>query len=295
MTGFAILEELGRGGMGVVYRARQKRLGRTVALKMLLAGARASPDLLDRLRNEAETVARCSTPTWCRSSRSRSTTAFRAWCWSTWTVEHWPRRWTAHLRPLKEVARLIETLARTIHQAHLRGIVHRDLKPANVLLTADDIPKITDFGLAKLLVDGASLTATGETLGTPSYIAPEQVDGSSPAGPPADVYGLGTILYELLTGRPPFRGESTQETIRQVMFDEPVAPSRLRPQLPRDLETICLKCLEKEPRRRYQLGRASCADECWRFLAGEPIQARPVGARPAGSGDGAGATQRLRA
>ena len=179
-------------------------------------------------------------------------------------------------QPVNEGARLIETLARTIHQAHLRGIVHRDLKPANVLLTADGIPKITDFGLAKLTVGGVSLTATGETLGTPSYIAPEQVDARSSVGPSADVYALGTILYELLTGRPPFRGVSSQETIRQVIFDEPVVPSRLRPQLPGDLETICLKCLEKEPRRRYQSAE-DLADELRRFLDGKPIQARSVG------------------
>ena len=279
VTGFVILEELGRGGMGVVYRARQRRPGRTVALKMLLAGARASPELLDRLRNEAEAVARMQHPHVVQIFEVTEHDGLPCLVLEYVDGGTLAQKIGGTPQPVKEGARLIETLARTIHQAHLQGIVHRDLKPANVLLTADDIPKITDFGLAKLLVGGVSLTATGETLGTPSYIAPEQVDARSPVGAPADVYALGTILYELLTGRPPFRGESTQETIRQVMFDEPVTPSRLRPQLPRDLETICLKCLEKEPRRRYNSAE-DLADELRRFLDGKPIQARPVG--PAG-------------
>jgi eukaryotic-like serine/threonine-protein kinase len=276
VRGFVILEELGRGGMGVVYRARQQGLGRTVALKMLLAGARASPELLDRLRNEAEAVARMQHPHVVQIFEVTEYDGLPCLVLEYVDGGTLAQKIGGTPQPVKEAARLIETLARTIHEAHLQGIVHRDLKPANVLLTADGTPKITDFGLAKLLVGGVSLTATGETLGTPSYIAPEQVDARSPVGPPADVYALGTMLYELLTGRPPFRGESTQETIRQVMFDEPVTPSRLRPQLPRDLETICLKCLAKEPKRRYNSAE-DLADELRRFLDGKAIQARPVG------------------
>ena len=274
-----ILEELGRGGMGVVYRARQRRPGRTVALKMLLAGACASPELLDRLRNEAEAVARMQHPHVVQIFEVTEHDGLTCLVLEYVDGGTLAQKLGGAPQPVNEGARLVETLARTIHQAHVQGIVHRDLKPANVLMTADGIPKITDFGLAKLLVGGVSLTATGETLGTPSYIAPEQIDARSSVGPPADVYALGTILYELLTGRPPFRGESSQETIRQVIFDEPVTPSRFRPQLPRDLETICLKCLEKDPRRRYHSAE-ELADELRRFLDGKPIKARPVG--PAG-------------
>jgi eukaryotic-like serine/threonine-protein kinase len=276
VTGFVILEELGRGGMGVVYRAREKRLGRTVALKMLLAGAGASPELLDRLRNEAEAVARMQHPHVVQIFEVTEHDGLPCLVLEYVDGGTLAQKIGGTPQPVKEGARLIEVLAHAIHQMHLQGIIHRDLKPANVLLTADGRPKITDFGLAKLLVGGVSLTATGETLGTPSNIAPEQIDARSPVGPSADVYALGTILYELLTGRPPFRGESPQETIRQVMSDDPVAPSRLRPQLPRDLETICLKCLEKEPRRRYH-SADDLAGEVRRFLDGKAIQARPVG------------------
>ena len=243
---------------------------------MLLAGACASPELLDRLRNEAEAVAQMQHPHVVQIFEVTERDGLTFLVLEYIDGGTLAQKIGGTPQPVNEGARLIETLARTIHQAHLRGIVHRDLKPANVLLTADGIPKITDFGLAKLTVGGVSLTATGETLGTPSYIAPEQVDARSSVGPSADVYALGTILYELLTGRPPFRGVSSQETIRQVIFDEPVAPSRLRPQLPGDLETICLKCLEKEPRRRYQSAE-DLADELRRFLDGKPIQARSVG------------------
>jgi eukaryotic-like serine/threonine-protein kinase len=279
LTNFVILEELGRGGMGVVYRARQRRPARTVALKMLLAGACASPELLDRLRNEAEAVARMQHPHVVQIFEVTEHDGLTCLVLEYVAGGTLAQKIGGTPQPVNEGARLIETLARTMHQAHAQGIIHRDLKPANVLLSADGTPKITDFGLAKLSEGGLSLTATGETLGTPSYIAPEQIDARSSVGPQADVYALGAILYELLTGRPPFRGESTQETIRQVIFDEPIPPSRLRPQLSRDLETICLKCLEKEPRRRYHSAEV-LAGELRRFLDGKPIQARPVG--PAG-------------
>ena len=276
LTNFVILEELGRGGMAVVYRARQRRPSRTVALKLLLAGACASPELLDRLRNEAEAVARMQHPHVVQIFEVTEHDGLTCLVLEYVAGGTLAQKIGGTPQSVNEGARLIETLASTIHQAHAQGIIHRDLKPANVLLTADGIPKITDFGLAKLSVGGVSLTATGETLGTPSYIAPEQIDARSPVGPQADVYALGAILYELLTGRPPFRGESSQETIRQVIFDEPIPPSRLRPHLPRDVETICLKCLEREPRRRYQSAE-DLADELRRFLDGQPIQARPVG------------------
>jgi hypothetical protein len=178
--------------------------------------------------------------------------------------------------PPQEAARLAETLVRAMHAAHQAGVVHRDLKPANVLLAKDGTPKITDFGLAKKL-DEAGQTATGAVMGTPSYMAPEQADGKSKKiGPLTDVYALGAILYELLTGRPPFRAATPLDTILQVVSDEPVSPRQLQPKTPRDLETICLKCLQKEPGNRY-VSAAALADDLRRFQNGEPIQARPVG------------------
>src|SRR5262249_28122712 len=182
-------------------------------------------------------------------------------------------------QPAHEAARLVETLARAIHAAHQCGVVHRDLKPANVLLTEDSTPKITDFGLAKQL-DAESAqgqTGSGTILGTPSYLAPEPAEGRAHVvGPAADIYALGAILYEMLTGRPPFKGETVLDTLGQVRSEEPVPPSRLQPKTPRDLDTVCLKCLQKEPRRRSATAQA-LADDLRAFLEGRPIQARPTG------------------
>ena len=177
----------------------------------------------------------------------------------------------------REAAELIETLARAMHYAHLRGVVHRDLKPANVLLTADGTPKITDFGLAKRIDDEArDVSKSGAIMGTASYMAPEQAAGKvRDTGPAADVYALGALLYECLTGRPPFEGPQLV-VLANVLINEPTPPSLLAPKIPRDLETICLKCLSKEPARRYASAEA-LADDLRRFLAGEPVQARPVG------------------
>jgi tetratricopeptide (TPR) repeat protein/tRNA A-37 threonylcarbamoyl transferase component Bud32 len=295
---YEILSVLGEGGMGVVYKARQKSLNRLVALKMIRAGFHASAELLARFHVEAEALASLQHPNIVQVYE---------------VGEHDGCPFMAmefldggslddYLHPLPPPARaaeLVETLARAMHAAHLRGIVHRDLKPANVLLQTQNaecrtqnqvpsdssfcilnsafcIPKITDFGLAKRLTEDKGRTTTGAIMGTPSYMAPEQARGHVHAiGPPTDVYALGAILYRMLTGKPPFQGETALETIRQVESEEPTAPTRLCRKLPHDLETICLKCLEKEPAKRY--GTAlDLADDLRRFLEGEPIAARPA-------------------
>ncbi len=269
------LQLIGRGGMGVVYGARDVRLNRRVALKMIRAGEAEAAEL-DRFRTEAEVVAQLRHPNIVQiyevgDHRGRPFIALEY-------VEggNLKEKLSGTPLPPREAARLLETLARAVQAAHARHIVHRDLKPANVMLTADGTPKITDFGLAKRL-DEAGQTQSGAVVGTPSYMAPEQAEGRrGTVGPTADVYALGAILYECLTGRPPFLAATTHDTLRQVATEEPVPPRRLRPDCPRDLETICLTCLRKEVAKRYASAEALAEDLlCWQ--AGEPIRARPVG------------------
>jgi tetratricopeptide (TPR) repeat protein len=276
IPGYEVLGVLGRGGMGVVYKARQVRLNRVVALKMIRDGHLASAEGLARFPIEAEVVARLQHPNIVQIHEVGDWKGQPFFALEF--VEGGSLAQKLQHTPLsdQDAAALVRTLALAMHAAHRRGIVHRDLKPGNVLLTAEGLPKITDFGLAKRLdVDGGQ-THTGALVGTPSYMAPEQAQGkSNRVTPLTDVYALGAILYEALTGRPPFRGSSVMDTLNQVVCHEPVSPSRLQPKLPRDLETICLKCLRKLPEQRYASAAALAGDlSC--FLAGEPIQARPI-------------------
>lgn len=279
VPGYRVEGVLGSGGMGVVYRAWHLRLNRPVALKMLLVGAHARSTERERFLREAEAVA-----TLCHPNIVQVHTAGEVDGRPFFTMElveggDLAKKIQGTPQPAHQAAGLVATLADAIHVAHQSGIVHRDLKPSNVLLTADGTPKITDFGLARRLAGGdGQLTLSGTPMGTPSYMAPEQARGEKNAvGPATDVYALGAILYELLTGRPPYRAETPTATLQQVVADDPVPPARLNPRVPRDLDTICLKCLHKEPHRRYPSAHA-LAEDLRRFERGEPIHARRVGA-----------------
>ncbi|HJZ91232.1 MAG TPA: serine/threonine-protein kinase [Gemmataceae bacterium] len=277
VPGYEVEAVLGRGGMGVVFRARHLRLNRLVALKMVLAGEYAGQRERERFQREAEAAAELQ-----HSNVVQIYDVGDADGRPYFTMELVDRGSLAQKlagtpQPARQAAQLVATLADAVHAAHARGIVHRDLKPSNVLLTADGTPKIADFGLARRLDQDASLTRTGIRLGTPSYMAPEQARGRPEAlGPAVDVYALGAILYEVLTGRPPFRAETSSETERQVIAEEPAPPSRLNAKVPRDLETICLKCLEKDPLKRYSSASDLTAD-LHRFERGESIAARRPG------------------
>jgi WD40 repeat protein len=277
IRGYEILGVLGKGGMGIVYEARHLRLNRLVALKMILGGPHADQAELARFRIEAEAVARVQHPHIIQVYEVGEADGRPYFSLGFCAGGSLASKLNGTPLPAQEAARLMHRLAEAMHAAHQRGIVHRDLKPANVLLTAEGSPKIGDFGLAKRLDDSAGLTATGAVMGTPSYMAPEQAAGKIDAiGPATDVYALGAILYECLTGRPPFKAATPWETIGQVLADEPVPPGRLQSRTPRDLETICLKCLQKEPSRRY-VSALALAEDLDRFLTGQPVRARPVG------------------
>lgn len=285
VRGYRVLRRLGRGGMGDVYLARQSGTGRLVALKTPHSGAALAE--LTRFRVEAELLARVQhagiVPVYeVGESAGRLFLA----------MEYCPggslaTRLDGSPLPPRSAAALSEALARAVHAAHRAGVVHRDLKPANVLLYPDEgaksaaldacVPKVSDFGLARASGDDHGLTQTGSILGTPAYMAPEQAFGPrGRVGPAIDIYALGVILYELLTGRPPFRGATALETLDQLRTHDPVPPARLQPTVPRDLDTICLKCLHKEPARRYATAD-DMADDLRRFLDGRPVLARPVG------------------
>jgi WD40 repeat protein/tRNA A-37 threonylcarbamoyl transferase component Bud32 len=277
VPGYEILSVLGRGGMGVVYKARQVKLDRLVALKMVLAGGHAGVEELARFRSEAEAVARLQHPNIVQIHEVGDCAGQPFFSLEFCSGGSLADQLDGTPWAPGRAAGLVETLARAMDAAHQRGVVHRDLKPANVLMTADGQPKVTDFGLAKRLDQGQGQTCTGAVMGTPSYMAPEQAGGKArEVGPAADVYALGAILYEVLTGRPPFKGPTPLDTVLMVVGEEPVAPRQLQPRVPRDLETVCLKCLDKLPRKRYTTAGV-LAEDLRRFQAGEPITARRIG------------------
>ena len=294
VPGYEIFGILGRGGMGVVFKARQLALPRIVALKMLQNWAHADEKELARFRAEAEAIARLQHPNIVQIYDVGDISGRPYFVLEYVAGGNLAQRLDGTPQSVRLASQFVETLARAVHAAHASGVIHRDLKPANILLTLADenasssflnsVPKITDFGVAKIAIGNVeshrrrSLTVTGDLIGTPSYMAPEQATTSGPpVGPAADIYALGAIFYELLTGRPPFKGETLLDTVLQVLHSEPVPVTDLQPNVPRDLETICLKCLRKEPNRRY-LSASDLADDIGRFLAGKPIEARPRGA-----------------
>ncbi len=303
LPGYEVLEELGRGGMGVVYKARHIHLNRLVALKMLLPGTPADLEPLARFRAEAELLARLNHPNIVPIYDIGECEGRPYFTMEYVAGPNLARFLDGRPQDAAASARLIETLARAVHAAHQCGVIHRDLKPANILLSSEGrgarggkegdegtdpsslgphpsllaTPKITDFGLAKDQTASRGLTRIGAAMGTPCYMAPEQARGDSKRiGPATDIYALGTILYEMLTGRPPFDAPTAAETVAQVLRDDPDPPSRLRPRLPRDLVPICMMCLEKSARRRYATA-LDLAEDLRRFQAGEPIRARPAG------------------
>ena len=278
VPGYEIIAEIGRGGMGVVYKARHVRLDRLVALKMILAGAHASADQIARFHIEARAVAQIQHPGIVQIHEVGDHEGL-----PYFSLEFVPGGSLAHMnggkpQPPRAAAAMVMELCHAMSVAHAAGIIHRDLKPANVLLTLDGKPKITDFGLAKQMEGDSQQTRTGVVMGTPSYMAPEQAWGQThEIGPLSDQYSLGAILYEMLVGRPPFQAASTLETLDLARHQEPVPPTRLQPKVPIDLATICLKSLHKDPAKRFPDAAAMAAD-LRRFLDGEPIVARPVGA-----------------
>ncbi|HVS35761.1 MAG TPA: serine/threonine-protein kinase, partial [Gemmataceae bacterium] len=276
ISGYEVLGELGRGGMGVVYKARQLRLNRLVAVKMVLAGVHAASTDLVRFLAEAEAAAQLQHANIVQVHEVGNHGGLPFISLEYVDGGTLAQKLKGTPLPPREAAGLTTALGRAVQYAHQHGVVHRDLKPGNVLLTADGTPKIADFGLAKRSAAGPGMTQTGAVIGTPSYMAPEQAECKKDVGPAADVYALGAILYELLTGRPPFQAPTPLDTVLQVISHDPVPPRRLQPKVPRDVETICLKCLEKDPKKRY-VSAAALADDLNRFLADRPILARPVG------------------
>ncbi len=266
---YDLLEELGHGGMGVVYKARQRSLHRVVALKMLLGGQFAGKVALGRFRAEAELAAQLQHPNIVAIHEIGEQDGLPYFTMDFVAGRSLVDLVRDHPLPAPAAATYVQIIAKAIHYAHEQGVLHRDLKPSNVLIDAFDQPRITDFGLAKRLTGSTSdLTVSGQALGSPNFMPPEQAAGKhKTSGPTSDIYGLGAILYYLITARPPFMAENASAAVRQVLENDPVSPRVLNPGVPRDLETICLKCLQKEPEQRYASAQ-EVADELGRFLRG---------------------------
>ena len=273
---YQILDRIAEGGMGIVYKARQMTLNRTVALKMIRSGEFAEEEEKQRFYAEAEAAANLDHPNIVPIYEIGEHQGQYYFSMAYVEGSSLAELIRAHPLPGKNAARYVKILAEAIEYAHKHGILHRDIKPSNVLVSVSDEPRVTDFGLAKQINRDSDLTASGQVLGTPSFMPPEQAMGDQKnIGRQSDVYSLGALLYALITGRPPFQADTAVGTIMQVIEGEPVAPRQLNPEIDRDLETICLKCLQKEPDRRY----ASCqdlADDLVRYQRGEPIKARPI-------------------
>jgi serine/threonine protein kinase len=272
---YELLTEIARGGMGVVYKARQIRLNRVVALKMILSGRLADEDDVRRFRTEAEAAARLQHDNIVAVHDVGEVDGQHYFSMEFIDGRTLAQRLAAGPLPSRDAARYVRQIARAVHFAHRQGVLHRDLKPSNILVDGQDEPHVTDFGLAKRTSgDASGKTRSGAVLGTPSYMAPEQAGGRiKDQGPWTDVYGLGAVLYELLTGRAPFKAETPLDTLMQVLENDPVPPRLLNSKIDNDLETICLKCLEKDPRRRYPTAEA-LAEDLQRYLNGDAVQAR---------------------
>jgi WD40 repeat protein len=273
---YELLEEVAHGGMGVVFRARQLSLNRIVALKMILAGRLATEREVQRFRAEAEAVAKLRHPNIVAIHEVGVHEGQHYFSMDLVQGRNLASLVREHPLPPATAARYVQAIAEAIQHAHQQGVLHRDLKPSNVLVDETDQPRITDFGLAKIFKTDSDITVSGQVLGSPNFMPPEQAAGrNEEVGPQSDLYSLGAILYHLLTGRPPFVAQTVQATLAKVLQSEPLAPRALNEAVPRNLETICLKCLEKDPRRRYRTAQ-ELADELGRFLRGEPILARPA-------------------